>query len=334
MSVSDIAWVYSFNVGVEAEAAGRSPTKSFQRLRSSLAALPWLLADPCDIVLAPVQRPEFLASLRAAGVHGLPEFHPVVPPGRPLAGHRPWGVAGEHLRRSNVARYRDDVAVCRSLDAVRQAVVTHGPKVVLKGEFSSAGLGVRVCDGASCLEAGLPDERWASNALRRDGVLTVEPYLEILGEFSGEWLRGEWCGVSHMACPHMRWSAACLDETHPSLSDELREFAFGGRGVERALADLDVPATCGSPTCGVDCAVVRAGSGALEVRPLEVNARYTMGHFALAAKRRVPGARRLDVVRVSELADRTDLLPLTDPQAAGPDGLCAVAQISEGLTAY
>jgi hypothetical protein len=39
-------WVYSFNPGVEAEAAGRSPTKSFLTLRHDLAALPWLLAGP------------------------------------------------------------------------------------------------------------------------------------------------------------------------------------------------------------------------------------------------------------------------------------------------
>ena len=55
-------WVYSFNVGVEAEAAGREPPKSFVALRRDLAVLPWVLAGPGDIVLAPPPRPRRFAS--------------------------------------------------------------------------------------------------------------------------------------------------------------------------------------------------------------------------------------------------------------------------------
>ena len=116
------AWVYSFNVGVEAEAAGRTVTKNWITLRRDLAALPWLLAGPNDIVLAPPQRPAFLAALRSAGARGLPQFLLSVPQEQPIAGHRPYGIAGPHLRRSRVTRYRSDVDVCTSLEEV-----TFGP---------------------------------------------------------------------------------------------------------------------------------------------------------------------------------------------------------------
>ena len=59
---------------------------------------------------------------------------------------------------------------------------------------------------------------------------------------------------------------------------------------------------------------MRAPGGALAVRLLEVNARTTMSHFALAAKRRVPAAAKFDVVRAADL--RPDLLPLTDAAGA------------------
>ena len=152
------AWVYSYNAGVEVEAAGRTPAKNWMALRRDLAALPWVLAGPHDVVIAPPQRPAFLAALRAAGAHGLPAFLPSVPCGRAIAGHRPYGVPGAHLRRSLVARCRDDVAVCRTGDEVRAAVARLGrPATVLKTEYSAAGFGVRVCDGgAASLVAGAP----------------------------------------------------------------------------------------------------------------------------------------------------------------------------------
>ena len=350
-------------MGVEAEAAGRAPPKNFLSLRRDLAALPWVLAGKHDIVAAPPQRLAFLDSLRAVGVVDLPKFHPSdTLKGHELAGYRPWGVAGPHLRRSNVTRYRPDVTVCHSLEAVREAVEGHRPKAVLKAEFSSSGLGVRVCECRAASRDTLPhaaaaaaaqpaapavaaaraaraspaanalsseEEGWVANCLRRDGALTVEPFLDILAEFSGEWLNGEWCGVTRYEAPHMRWAMTCLEE--PSAADlgrEMHDFVFVQRAVERALAALDVPATCGSPTCGMDCAVVRAQGGGLEVRPLELNARCTMTHYALAARRRVPGARRFEVLRVSDLAaGRSDLVPLTDPEAPGAS-FCAVVVVS------
>ena len=81
-------------------------------------------------VLAPPQRSCFLRSLRAAGVTDLPEFRETSPtsptsptlPTLPSSTIRPWGVPGEHLRRSAVARYRSDVSICHSMEEVRAAL--------------------------------------------------------------------------------------------------------------------------------------------------------------------------------------------------------------------
>ena len=59
---------------------------------------------------------------------------------------------------------------------------------VIKEEFSSSGLGVRVCNSLSDLDSGKALERWLRGCLARDGVVTVEPWLEILVEFSAEYV--------------------------------------------------------------------------------------------------------------------------------------------------
>eukprot|EP01046_Picozoa_sp_COSAG06_P020270 COSAG06_NODE_1478_length_9328_cov_2.942681_6_plen_380_part_00 len=73
-SVKITGYIYDFRPGLELEAAGRKVTKGFLTLRRDLAALPWLLASggPNDLVAAPPLRPEFRASLLAAGVDNLP----------------------------------------------------------------------------------------------------------------------------------------------------------------------------------------------------------------------------------------------------------------------
>ena len=72
-----------------------------------------------------------------------------LPSSVPITGHRPYGVVGPHLRRSLVGRYREHGVVCHSVEAVRAAVAEQpDERAVLKAEFSSSGLGVRVCEGA------------------------------------------------------------------------------------------------------------------------------------------------------------------------------------------
>ena len=344
-------WVYSFNVGVEAEAAGREPPKSFVALRRDLAVLPWVLAGPGDIVLAPPPRPRFLASLRDAGVTGLPAFVERVPRGRAVAGHRPYGVPGEHMRRSAVARYRSDVSVCRSMAEVRQAVAAHH-KAVLKAEFSSSGLGVRVCEGAAALEPGAPLEKWVQDCLRQDGALTVEPWMDVLAEVTAEWLNGAWMSVSQPIVTQMRWEGQWLgDPVDGGMCREAADFVFKERAVEAALAKLEVPATCGAETCGMDIAIVRATGGCgkprgqgvlpfLEVRVLELNARTTMSHYAQAAKSRLfcgsddgRVAQKFVVARLSEFAGLgPDVVPLTDPETASMFVACILVSRTGGST--
>ena len=78
-------------------------------------------------------------------------------------------------------------------------------------------------------------------------------------------------------------------------------------------------------SCGVDVAVVRGPTGALRVVVMEVNARTTMSHYAIAAKRRVPRAVQFQILRLSELEAlkkrdggraENDVLCLTDPEVA------------------
>lgn len=198
------AWVYTCNVGVEAEAAGRAVPKSFQALRRDLAVLPWLLATEADLVIAPPPLPDFLAALQAAGVSGMCQFCASLeqlPSSVPITGHRPYGVVGPHLRRSLVGRYREHGVVCHSVEAVRAAVAEQpDERAVLKAEFSSSGLGVRVCEGAQDGATPIAAEgselaRWAANCIARDGALLVEPWLDIVAEFTAEYWEGSWCGA-------------------------------------------------------------------------------------------------------------------------------------------
>ena len=124
-----------------------------------LAQLPWVLARPGDVVVAPPLSDSLAARLEAAGVaqDTLPSFGDVassvggrlaLPEDilRTVLGYlvdAPWAVADERLRRSHVTRYRDDVVVCASLDDVAAAARANDEGTILKAEYSSSGLGAR-----------------------------------------------------------------------------------------------------------------------------------------------------------------------------------------------
>lgn len=142
------------------------------------------------------------------------------------------------------------------------------------------------------------------------------------------WIDGCWNGLSMQQVEHMRYQGQWLGDPLAIMSQEVYEFVFVERGVERALEPLNIPLSCGVPngggTCGVDVAVVRGPTGALHVRVMELNARTTMSHYAIAAKARVPRAVRFEVLRLSELeeikqrasGDDGNILCLTDPETA------------------
>jgi hypothetical protein len=303
-----------YNVGAEAEAAGRAVPKNMQILRKDLAQLPWVLARPGDVVVAPPLSETLLTRLEAAGVarETLPSFGDAslgqlaLPDDvlRTVLGYlvdAPWAVADERLRRSNVTRYRNDVVVCASLDDVAAAARANS-STILKAEYSSSGLGARTV----ARELTEQDEAWARNRLNADGVLTAEPRYELEAEFTLEWYDGFFCGVSRpiVEAPG-RWQGQNLGAAD-DLAPDIGEAVFGRRRwLESVMVPKDVPGTCGSATCGVDVGIV---TGITKV--LECNARTTMSHIALAAKRRVPNASRFLVLPKRDVAPHH--LPLTD----------------------
>ena len=287
-----------YNVGAEAEAAGRAVPKNMQILRKDLAQLPWVLARPGDVVVAPPLSETLLTRLEAAGVarETLPSFGDAslgqlaLPDDvlRTVLGYlvdAPWAVADERLRRSNVTRYRNDVVVCASLDDVAAAARANDEGTILKAEYSSSGLGARTV----ARELTEQDMAWARNRLKADGVLTAEPRYELEAEVTLEWYDGFFCGVSRpIVVPPGRWQGQHLGATD-NLATDVEEFLQGTDVT--ALCGGDVPGTCGSATCGVDMGLYRPAGGGMRTEILECNARTTMSHIALAAKRRVPNGR-------------------------------------------
>lgn len=103
-----LPFVWDFTTGVEYESAGRQVPKSSKVLRDDLAPLMFVLAAPTDIVLVTKRpRKKFLASLVTVGFQNLPHFQlrPLTK-GLSIAGLRSYGLPGNHLRRSNVVKYR------------------------------------------------------------------------------------------------------------------------------------------------------------------------------------------------------------------------------------
>ncbi len=304
-------WVYSFEPGVEALAAGRPLGKAALGLQRDLAALPHLLASADDIVLAPPQRPAFLARLKEAGLT-VPEFTLELAD-RKVAGHRPFAVPGEHLRRSHVASLREDLAVCSSMDEVERAA-RRWPDVVLKAEYSSSGQGHRWGWNETA-------RRWAERRLREDGLVLVEPVLDIEVELSALWHLGRFQGFARPIVEGGVWRGHRLGPVLEGCAGDVHRFVFEGRRLERELRALELP-----ETCGLDLAILRSEEG-LSLRILERNARTTMGHYALALRRRLGPGGCFRVVRLDQIP--SGALCLTDPETATT--WCAVVDFNPEL---
>lgn len=273
-SFEDATYVHFFGCGIESESAGRALNKGAILLRNDLSIIPYSIADKNDIVLAPPPRPEFVKHLRdKLGIVDLPSFmedmDAVAASGRKIAAVRPFGIAGDHMRRSNIAKYREDVSVCTTLEEIIHAVELYGPKVVLKSEYSSGGQGIRWrWDKAT--------EGWALNRLRQDGCITVEPYFEIVTELSGEFLYGLWNGIAIVCVEHGMWRGQWLGDERAMMSEEVYDFVYKQRQVQNKLESLNLPESCGFPNCGMDVAIIRNNEGNLDIKLLECNARTNM----------------------------------------------------------
>jgi hypothetical protein len=100
---------------------------------------------------------------------------------------------------------------------------------------------------------------------------------------------------------NLRWQGQWLGDPRDRMPLEVYEWVYEQRAVERMLERMDLPGTCGATTCGVDVAIVRkkpepepepepcsaadlVDHPEFEIRIMELNARTTMSHYALAAK--------------------------------------------------
>ena len=105
--------------------------------------------------------------------------------------------------------------------------------------------------------------------------------------------------------PPGRWQGQHLGATD-NLATGVGSFY---KGLTSRRCGGDVPGTCGSAV-RVDMGLYRPAGGGMRTEILECNARTTMSHIALAAKRRVPNASRFLVLPKRDLAPHH--LPLTD----------------------
>jgi hypothetical protein len=104
---------------------------------------------------------------------------------------------------------------------------------VIKEEFSSSGLGVRVCRCLPDLACGTALERWVKSCLARDGVVTVEPWLDILVEFSAECVKQSATHSSAATC--LRIEVAPTMPAGILLCQMFVSGQVGGRALERSV---------------------------------------------------------------------------------------------------
>lgn len=147
--IEPCTYVHEFSFGIEIESSGRAPNRGTLTMLNDLKALPYLIASKNDIVLAPPLSQSFKDHLKnTLGIIDLPLFvnsmEEATSGQHEIAGLRRFGQPGDHMRRSNIAKYRDDVAVCTTLEEIDEAVLRLGrPKIVIKSEYSCGGQGVR-----------------------------------------------------------------------------------------------------------------------------------------------------------------------------------------------
>ena len=209
---------------------------------------------------------------------------------------RPFAWPGPHLRRSRIEALHSNVAVCRSLEEVDAAVTyfqgghsTASPplavagdshlrlgadavgkscRVVLKAEYSCSGQGVRW---------GWDDRpgsrEWCSKHLLLDGVVVVEPVVEIILELCGVFWEGEFLGFAEPIVEGGVWRGHRLGPIGETWSQELRDYVLG---PDRGSGNIDEVAPAEKITSG-------GGGGATQRRPDSGNT-PTVPH---------PGRRRL-----------------------------------------
>lgn len=283
------------DLALAAGTANYTPPKSVAAFRAALAAIPAWLAEPGDNIIAPGVTESWL---REAGLEvglrleGIPE---------------PWGWSANavaQFRHIGVNGPFPDVERMRFLSHRRTALRLHAAlqgklpyvlpaapieitdisqlpdtdRIFLKSPWSCSGRGVIDCLGLS----GENIKRRASDAIRRQGSVMVEPRLNKVRDFAMLFRSGKYLGLSlfetngtaytgnvvasqpelaaMLGAPHLLETAVAIEQWLPSLGYD------GPLGVDMMLYESD---------------------GEMKICPtVEVNLRLTMGFVALALERR------------------------------------------------
>ena len=165
---------------------------------------------------------------------------------------------------------------------------------MLKTPFSCSGRGILTLENASITD---PERRWIEGALRRWGVVSIEPKLDKTADFALEFHSdGHDCvtyaGLSVFDThPRGAFTGARLGDPNRlrgQLPDILRGPLFDR--LRTAVTDslCDTVGRIYSGFLGVDMLVYRRPDGTAAVHPfIELNLRYTMGLVAVELSRRV-----------------------------------------------
>ncbi|MDR0844028.1 MAG: hypothetical protein LBN71_02315 [Tannerella sp.] len=183
---------------------------------------------------------------------------------------------------------------CTQADEVFRYISTHSPPYMLKTPYSCSGRGIYLIPGKP------PDKqaiRWIEGAIKKQGVLSIEPALDKVCDFAMEF---ESDGDTHVCFRGL------------SVFDTLPKGAFSGNRLgtqevlkthvtryipEQQLTEIqEAVATVLSETLGalyrgylgVDMLIYRQANGRLSVHPMiEINLRYTMGLVAIQLSSRL-----------------------------------------------
>lgn len=278
------------DLALAAGVANYTPPKSVQEFRAALAAIPAWMAAPGDNIFAPGVSEQWL---REAGLEVQ-----LKPEGIPT----PWGWSANavaQFQRIGIAGPFPDVERLRQLSHRRTAMQLHQAlqgklpyvlppapqeifrvedlpdtdQIFLKSPWSCSGRGVIDCQGLSAENI----RRRATDTIRRQGSVMVEPRLRKVRDFAMLFRSGKFQGLSLFETNGTAYTGNIV-APQPELAamlgaDYLEETA---RAIEQSLpADYQ-------GSLGVDMMLHEDG-----ICPtVEVNLRFTMGFVALALAER------------------------------------------------
>jgi hypothetical protein len=185
-----------------------------------------------------------------------------------------------------------------TLDEVNSAIDHFGGRAVVKSPWSSSGRGIAIVDKPN---ARIVDERWLLGALKQQGTLLIEPYLQKLHDLSFHfWLHPhgaiDYLGHNFFTTDNGGQFTGCYLHGFPAedviglpITHLKAMLTEGGDVLRQALLSLGLSQLYSGPI-GVDAIVYKAENGAVMLHPaIEINLRYTMGFVNLQMRKRLGG---------------------------------------------